>query len=123
MSAIQEPRSVVESFLQAVEQRDFDRARGYLSWDRFRYVGPTRTFDSPEDFMANLILLEPILEKVIRRRWFMDGDEVCLIATYVTSMEALRNIRTAQWMKVEDGKIVSMEVFFDAHAYAKMFEV
>jgi SnoaL-like domain len=123
MSAIRQPRIVVESFIQAIEQRDFERARSYLSRHRFRYVGPTRAFDRPDDLIANLTLLEPILEKVIRRRWFVDGDEVCLIATYVTSMEALRSIRTAQWMKVEDGKITSMEVFFDAHAYTKMFEV
>jgi hypothetical protein len=123
MPAVSEPGSVVEAFIQAIEQRDFERARGYLSRDRFRYVGPTRTFERSEDFMANLALLEPILEKVVRRRLFVDGEEVCLIATYVTSLEELRNIRTAQWMRVEGGVITSIEMFFDAHAYTKMFEV
>ena len=123
MSGALDPRSVVEAFIQAIEQRDFERARGYLSRDRFRYVGPTRTFENREDFIANLALLEPILEKVVRRRFFTDGEEVCLIATYVTSLEELRNVRTAQWMKVEGGVITSIELFFDAHAYTKMFEV
>ena len=115
-------RDLVDCFFNTVEARDFERVSQCLSPKKFAYVSPIETFDNAEDFVARASRVGPITERIERRKLFVDGDEVCVIYNFITTMDALAVTRTAQWMKIESGKIVSIELFFDAHAYASMFE-
>ncbi len=116
-------RDLVDCFLNAVEARDFERMGQCLSPQQFSYVSPIETFDNAEDFIARASRVAPITKRIERRKLFVDGNEVCVIYNFITTMDALAVTRTAQWMRVESGKIVSIELFFDAHAYASMFEM
>ncbi|MGH8500907.1 MAG: nuclear transport factor 2 family protein [Gammaproteobacteria bacterium] len=115
-------RDMVDAFLDAIGARDFEQAQRCLSADEFFYLSPIETFDNAADFIADVSRVGTILKRIDRRKLFVDGDQACAIFNLITTMDALSNTRIAQWMKVKNGKIVSIEVFFDAHAYASMFE-
>ena len=116
------PAELVISFLDAVEQRNFAAAKRHLSSTEFSYHGPIDHFDNRDDFIADIARLETILKRIERRRLFCDGDEVCIIVTYVTTVEDIASTRAAHWVRVHDGTIVSIEGFLDARAYARMFD-
>jgi ketosteroid isomerase-like protein len=115
-------REVVEAFFDATEARDFERAELCLSPTDFSYESPIDTFHNAHEFIADISRVGPITKRIERRKLFVDGDEVCAIYNFITTMDALANTRVAQWMKIKEGQIVWIEVFFDAHAYASMFE-
>ncbi len=114
--------ALVKAFLDAVEQRDFERAGGYLSADEFRYVGPTRTFERADLCIEDLSRVGPILQRIVRRKTFVDGTDVCVIFDLTSTMPGLDLVRIAAWFQIVSGRIAGMEVFFDAHPYASMFE-
>ncbi len=116
------PREVVEAFMDALAQRDFERAGTFLSRPGFSYRGPTDDFDDADTFIADISRIGPILERIERRRTFVDGEDVCVIYTFYASMPELNKTRVAQWFKVDNGLITGIEVFFDARAYLAMFE-
>ena len=65
----------------------------------------------------------PILEQIEGGRTFVDGDDVCSILRFRTTMEVLREVPVVQLTAVENGRIVAIEVFFDASEYNRMFDV
>ncbi len=113
---------VVNAFFDAVEVRDFERAETMLSADNFSYEGPIERHDNAAAFIQSISRFGSILESVERRRMFVDGDEVCAIMTYETSIEAIESLRIAHWIRVERGKLTRIESFFDARGYAGMFD-
>jgi ketosteroid isomerase-like protein len=114
--------TVVETFLAAIEARDFEAARGCLGQQRFSYLGPTRTFDRADDYVAYLSLFDPIMHRLERRRTFVDGADVCVILDFLTTMTGLERVRVAQWLTVQAGRITRIEVFLDASPYNQLFE-
>jgi hypothetical protein len=118
----QHTQDVVDAFIDAIESRDFDRAAGYLSREQFSYRGPMQGFDDPDDFISDISRVGAILKRIDRRKIFVDGSEVCVIYDFVSTLSELASTRVALWIGVRNGKIASIEVFFDAHAYASMFE-
>jgi len=117
------PVDVVDAYLDAFAQRDFDLARTYLADTGFHYVSPVTEVSDPDTFTLIISRLGPILERIERRKVFTRGDEVCVVMHLITSMEAMKDIPVVQVSRVVDGRITDMEVFFDASAYNKMFEV
>lgn len=115
------PIDIVNAFLDAIENRDFDRARACLSSDGFSYQGPIDHFDDAHSFIKDISAIGTILERIERRRMFLDGDEVCAILTYETTLDELESTRIAHWIRVRHGRICRIESFFDARAYARMF--
>ncbi len=121
-SAVPSALDVVTAFFDAIEARDFERAEVLLSAENFSYEGSIEQHDNAADFIQSVSRFGAILESVERRRIFVDGDEVCAILRYETSLEPIESVRIAHWIRVERGKITRIESFFDARAYASMFE-
>lgn len=115
-------RDIINAFLDAVENRDFDHALTFLSAKEFCYRGPIDIFDDPGAFIQDISAIGSILKRIERRRVFIDGNEACVIATYYTTMEDLHTTRVAHWIRLQQSKITSVESFFDVRAYARMFE-
>ena len=113
---------VVNTFFDAIEARDFERAEAQLSAERFSYEGPIERHDNAAAFIRSISRIGSILESLRRRRMFVDGDEVCAILTYETTLEAIESVRIAHWIRLERGQITRMESFFDARAYTGMFD-
>ncbi|MGB5474723.1 MAG: nuclear transport factor 2 family protein [Gammaproteobacteria bacterium] len=118
----QSPEGIVSKFLDAIEARDFDLARRYLSDTQFAYRSPVSRTDSANTFIALVSRIGPILERIERRRTFVDGGDVCSILQYRTTMEAIRDVPVVQLATVAAGKIVALEVFFDASEYNRMLD-
>ena len=116
----QSPEDIVTAFIDAIEARDFERARDYLSDTQFSYRSPVSMTDDADTFIALVSRIGPILERIERRRTFVDGGDVCSILHYRTTMESLKDVAVVQLATVAEGKIVSLEVFFDASEYNKM---
>ena len=115
-----EPAQVVENYLNAIEQGDFDRARACLS-DKFYYLGPTASFNDPESFIENIWHVGQILHHIETRKTFVDGNDVCTIMDFHVHFDERKSVPVVQWTTVENGKISRIEVFFDATDYAAMF--
>ena len=117
-----EAEKIVTAFLDALEDRDFERLRTFLTDTGFFYRSPVSVTDNAEDYILLISRVGPILEKIERVRTFVDGDDVCSILRLRTTMENLKEVPVVQLTSVANGKIVAMEVFFDASEYNKMFE-
>jgi limonene-1,2-epoxide hydrolase len=115
--------SIVTACLDALEARDFEQLRTYLSDTRFSYRSPVSATDDADTFINLVSRVGPILESIERIRTFVDGNDVCSILKLRTTMEALKEVPVVQLTTVAEGKIVAMEVFFDASEYNKMFDV
>lgn len=122
---VSEPRAdeVVHAWLDAIAARDFERARRFLSDDRFTHRSPISAGHDPDAFVADISRLGAILEGVERRRTFARANEVCVVINYITHMDKRRVTPAVHLASVEGGKITSLETFFDGRAYAEMFTV
>ena len=117
-----EAEKIVAAYLDALEDRDFERLRGFLSDSGFSYRSPVSEADDADTYIIIVSRVGPILEGIERVRTFVDGNDVCSILKFRTTMEAIREIPVVQLTTVVAGKIISMEVFFDASAYNRMFD-
>jgi limonene-1,2-epoxide hydrolase len=117
------PVAVVNAYLEAFGDRDFERARQYLSDSNFHYCSPVTKVNNADTFTSIISRIGPILERIERRKIFTNDDEVCVIMHIITTMEGMKDVPLVQLAKVVEGKITDMEVFFDASEYNKMFEV
>jgi len=115
-----EPAHIVESYLKAFEHGDFDRVRSCLA-DNFTYKGPTARFKDPESFIENVWHVGQILHHIEVRKTFVEGNDVCSIMNFHVHLDERRSVPVVQWAKIEDGKIRTIEVFFDASDYTAMF--
>lgn len=113
---------VVTAYLDALEDRDFERLRSYLSETGFSYRSPVSVADNADDYITIISRVGPILEGIERVRTFIDGSDVCSILKFRTTMEMLKEVPVVQLATVDEGKIVALEVFFDASEYNKMFD-
>ena len=52
-SSVKSAKDVVMEWMQAVERRDYQSARGYLS-DNISYVAPLNSFDRAEPYLKYL---------------------------------------------------------------------
>ena len=117
-----EAEKIVAAYLDALEDRDFERLRSFLSDSGFSYRSPVSETDDADTFIIIVSRVGPILEGIERVRTFVDGNDVCSILKFRTTMEAIREIPVVQLTTVVAGRIVAMEVFFDASAYNRMFD-
>ena len=114
--------SLVTAYLDALEGRDFERLRSYLSDTGFSYRSPVSVADDADAFIIIISRIGPILESIERVRTFVDGNDVCSILKFRTTMESLKEVPVVQLTTVADGRIIAMEVFFDASEYNRMFD-
>ena len=120
---LETPVAVVNAYLDALEARDFELARQFLSDTGFHYRSPVTETGSADNFNLIISRIGPILERIERCKIFTKDDEVCIIMHMITTMEHLKDVPVALVCSVADGKIIDMEVFFDASEYNKMFDI
>jgi len=118
--ATAEPKHIVAAYLKAFEQGNFDRVRACLA-DSFTYKGPTAHFKNAETFIDNIWHVGQILHHIEIRKTFVEDNDVCTIMNFHVHLDERRSVPVVQWARVGDGKIVSIEVFFDASDYTAMF--
>lgn len=115
------PEAVFNEYLDAFAARDFERMRTTLSDGEFYYRSPVGTLTNADVFVLDISRLGQILDGIERRRIFIDGNEVCAILTFKIRINIVTLYPVVLWAKIQDGRIVSLESFFDATEYIQMF--
>jgi len=117
----QAPVEVVSRYFAAFASRDFDQMRALLANEGFRSRSPLTVYQDADSYIANLARVGLILERIVQRRTFLDGEDVCTILDFQFRLSELQTVALAQWSVVRGGKIVCIETIFDASEYVAMF--
>ena len=113
------PAETVERYFDAWTSNDFDTARSLLE-DDLEFRGPIDTFDNADALIESIKGLSQILTGAHRRGVVADGDQVCVI--YDLETAPVGTAPVAEWYRVREGKIASLQAFFDARPFAPLFE-
>jgi limonene-1,2-epoxide hydrolase len=111
---------VVERYLAAVGQRDFQTARQHLAERGFHYSSPIAHFDDADRFAASMDIAGAILQRMEVRHRFTDGDVVCHILDVTVALNGYKTLSVAHLARVKSGKIARMEVIFDGSDHRLM---
>jgi len=118
---ITDPQALVDRYLRAIGERDFASARTCLGDRGFRYSSPIGHYDDADSFIANIEHVGPILVNVETRFVCADGKRVCHFLDVTVSLSDYTTQTAVQLATVENGRIVRLEVVFDASEYHRMF--
>ena len=105
-------RSIVESYTNAWMAGRIDEARGHLA-DDLQFRGSIDQFDRADDFAAQLAKFVTMLIRVDMLDAFYEDDRAALLYDCVTPTPA-GTIRTAEFFRVQEGKITEIRLVFDA---------
>ncbi len=114
MDETNNPRDVVLSYIQAMDSRNFEAVRTYLS-DSVFIKGPAgEAFRSPEEFIG---MMKQQSGKYAIKKIFVDGNDVCLLYDFITPKVSAF---FCSWYQVKDGKITSIQTIFDPRQFAPL---
>ena len=113
------PAEIVEQYFNAWTSKDFEKARSLLH-DDLSFKGPIETLDNADALIESIKGLAQIVTGAERRALLERGDQVVVI--YDLHTVPIPTAPVAEWYTVRDGKIASMQAFFDARPFAAMFE-
>lgn len=115
------PEELVRSYLKAVGDRDFELARSFLADDGFSYSSPIADFNDADRFIQSISAVGPILEELGIRRLFVAESEVMALVDARITLHGYVTRTIAILFHMEQRRITTMEVIFDASEYNKMF--
>jgi hypothetical protein len=122
MPAMSETETLVKSYLAALADRDFDRARTFLADRGFRYISPITNFEDADRFIQHLSAIGPILERLTIHRCMVCNHEAIAILDATLTLNGYASYRSAMLFGVTDHRVKSIEAIFDASDYHRMFE-
>lgn len=99
-------KKIVLSFIEAMNNEDFKKAREYVN-DNLEFAGVMGTRNGAESYFKDM---EKMKFKYDIKKAFEDGDDVCLF--YDINMSG-KIIFSSGWYKLMNGKISSFKVIFD----------
>lgn len=104
------PESVALAYLDAIGKQQLDRVAALVAPD-LHFVGPARTIDGVQDFLAALRRLGAVHVRNDVKRVFRDGNEVCVIYDFVT--DTMGTIATIEWLRIENDRVRSVNLYYD----------
>lgn len=107
MGTEKKSKEMVLSFLQALNEEDFKKARECLNED-FIFRGPMGERNGAAEYMEDMHKMK---FKYQINKAFAEGEDVCTI--YEIDMSGKAKIPTAGFYHLSNGKISSLKVFFD----------
>ena len=118
-----QPRAIIDAYLDALSAHDYENARTYLAETGFCYQSPISNFSNPDDFMQHWSLSAGIVQRIETLKVFVDGGDLCHFLRFVVQLSERESVKVAQWSRVVDGRIQSLELVFDAYLYRRMFDL
>ena len=100
---------------------DFEALRGLID-EGVSFRGPVDAHEGAASFIGAMRNSGPMIERVNVIKMFVDGGDVCAIFDFVTNQPSIGVTPCAEWYRVEEGKIKSMKLFFDASPYEALFK-
>ena len=113
------PAEIVERYFDAWTSKDFETARNLLH-DDLSFTGPFETVDRADALLQSLRGLSQFVTGAERRGMLEQGNEVAVI--YDLHTVPVESSAVAEWYTIRDGKIASIQAFFDARPFTPMFE-
>jgi hypothetical protein len=111
MDSKNSPKTVVMSYIDALDSQNYDAALKYLD-DKVRVKGPAgETFGLPRDFIDTL---RQYRGRYDVKKVFADSDDVCALYDLIMSVAT---VFMSSWYVVKDGKIVSIQTVFDPRSF------
>ncbi len=115
-----EPLAVVDGYLGAMAARDTAGARSYLADADFEYISPIANFHSADAFTENMGGATAILHDVVVVHRFATDGVACHVLDVTVNMTGYQTRRVVQLAQVRDGRIIRLEVIFDASELNRM---
>ncbi len=108
------PREIIISYIEAIDSKNLDVARSYLS-DNVFIKGPAgEAFRNVGEFID---MLKQYDGRYAIRKIFVDGNDVCLLYDFVTPKVTAF---FCSWYQVREGKITSIQTIFDSRLFAPL---
>ena len=106
---------VATAYFDAWKANDFDTMRSWLE-DDITFAGPLAQLEGAENYMEGIKGLSQIVSDIVILKTFVDGPDV--LTWYELHTTVASPVPVANWLHVEDGKITSLRVAFDARELA-----
>ena len=113
------PKEIVMEFLDALQRKDFESARNYVS-DNVSYIGPLNSFNRAEPYFKYVQHLN--LPKLDIKKVFTEGSHDVCILWEVNYSTPPATIFVSAWYQVYDGKISSMRLVFDPRPFLQQLK-
>ncbi len=110
---------VALAYLDAVAKKDLERIESLVAPD-VRFVGPATTLTGTRELLAAFRRISAVHVRSDIKRVFSDGDEVCVIYDFVTDTAGA--LPTVEWLRVEGGRIRSINLYYDQVPWLKIRE-
>lgn len=110
-----DPRTLAATYFRAWQARDFDTLRSVLA-DDVTFRGPLGSADDAETCIQGLTGMAQILKDIVVHHTFVDGPHVLTWFDLHTTVAP--PCATANWSQIENGKITTIRVTFDARELA-----
>ena len=107
--------NVATTYFDAWKANDFNTMRS-LVVDDVGFEGPLATLEGAEEFMEGIRRLSRVISEIVIRKVFVDGRDV--LTWYDMHTTVASPVPVANWLHVEEGKITSLRVAFDARELA-----
>lgn len=106
---------VATEYFEAWKVNDFDAMRSLVS-DDVTFAGPLATLEGASEYMDGIRGMSQIKSDIVIQKVFVDGPDVLTWFELHTTVAS--PVPVANWLHVEEGKITSLRVAFDARELA-----
>ena len=113
------PEATVLAYLDAVAKKDLGRLEALVAPD-VHFVGPAATRHGLRELREAFERIAAIHVRSDVKRVFSDGNDVCVIYDFVT--DTAGTLPTIEWIKLDRGRIASINLYYDQVPWQKMRE-
>lgn len=106
---------VASIYFDAWKQNDFATMRSLVD-DDVTFVGPLAKLEGATDYIEGIKGMSQIKSDIVIHKVFVDGPDVLTWFDLHTTVAS--PVPVANWLHVEDGRITSLRVAFDARELA-----
>ena len=106
---------VASAYFDAWKINDFDTMRSLVD-DDITFCGPLAQLQGAQDYMEGIKGMSRITSEIVIRKTFVDGPDV--LTWYDLHTTVAPPVPVANWLHIEEGKITSLQVAFDARELA-----
>src|SRR5262249_36681293 len=110
------PASTLQSFYEAVIDRNLATARRYLS-DDLVFSGLFETYRGPDEYLAALSKLLEVTLRLEVKKIVSQGAESVILFELQTKAPAECTTLVTEWHRVTDGKISRVQSVFDGRPF------
>ena len=115
-----ESGKILQSFYEAVINRDMKQARNFLS-DNLVFVGLFETYPNADKYIEALTGLLSVTVRLTVKTIIGENNQAAIFFELETKAPAAAITLVAEWHQFQDGKISHVESAFDGRPFAAMF--